>query len=986
MKETPAHGFDRANALVAAMVWLFSFIIYLMTQAATFSLWDCGEFVAVTTILGIPHPPGTPLYVLVGHIFSMLPLFQDPGARINFMSAFCNSVAVMFGYLIGVRILRKWFIGDATKYTRALIYLGAASGALFLGFGRTAWTNGIEAEVYAMSMMLMLAILWLTLIYLDRRGTPSGDRVMLTVVFLAFLGIGVHMTTFLILPVSAIAFILHKDTPTRYWFLLAAVFALVLYLIFAMSQAPEKVPTYVPLVIVLVFYLFYILSFDAIPRPHQIIAAGLTLASLPILSLLHPALKNILSVIAVIGYVATLAYACYLTYRYLAPRGEGAHGNRQNVTAALFVFAGGLMALVLELDVTGYAAYRVVMFALLAVAATFIWRYVRLPILVVLVGVSLVMIGIKPFFYGSLVAIGVTLLLGLAFKARYWVTGLLIIVMAVLGFSVHLYIPIRSSKHPAINENNPSQDLISTIYFLERKQYGMEGMVERMFTRRAHWENQFGSHERMGFWHFFNEQYGLTGPRFFVLFVLGLFGIWEALRRRSQIGILFTILFLVSSIGLVLYMNFADGTQMLHVGRDHLEVRDRDYFFTPGFMLFGLAIGLGIAAFVQFIRESTARFSTGPRRFILVALLLFFALPGNAIARNWFYCDRSENRIPYEYAWDLLHSVKENAVMFTGGDNDTFSLWCLQQAYGVRKDVRVINLALANSKWYMKQARENLGLKLPWTDAQIDNLRPYRLDDGRVFKLQDILGDAIIEYNPDVPVNWSVTVRPSERRYRGHEIDSLLALRGMALYIDTAQSGPSLSADLCQEYFMDSSRFVYSSMADHSFYHREAIRRVTGNVARSIIEAANVLRQAGRFEAARGIVKKGLAIVPGSSRTINVLASLYMETNDIDSIRMMPELYPQADQAEIQLALAQAYRRIDQPELARPILDSLLQARPSWRPALDEMMRLLVQAHDGQAIVQVLRRWLEHNPDDVEIRQALDELMKQLEQGDSVDN
>ena len=111
-----------------------------------------------------------------------------------------------------------------------------------------------------------------------------------------------------------------------------------------------------------------------------------------------------------------------------------------------------------------------------------------------------------------------------------------------MGYSAHLYIPIRSAQHPAINENNPSQSLTATINYIERKQYGSMSMTERMFERRSEWENQFGVHSRMGFWGFFSEQYGLSGTRFVIIFLLGIFGIWELIRRRPREGLMLLLL------------------------------------------------------------------------------------------------------------------------------------------------------------------------------------------------------------------------------------------------------------------------------------------------------------------------------------------------------------------------------------------------------------------------------------------------------------
>jgi len=459
-----------------------------------------------------------------------------------------------------------------------------------------------------MSMMLLMAILWLTLVYCEKRGTAAGERVLLAIVYLAFLGIGVHMTTFLILPACALVFVLKKDAPAGSWFLLAALFVMEFYLIFAFSSRPDEIPYFLPILFVFLFYLFYALSFDRIPREVMLIGAGFALSSLPVVGLLNPSFMGAATLIGIVSFIMLMLYALYILALYYRNRRSKNPVLWQTVVGALFVVVAAFMTALLMSNVKGYAGFLVLSIALLVIVGSIVWRHINLPILIALGSVSLVILGIMPFVYGILLAVVGILFLGLILKLPNWRTALLVVLVAILGFSAHLYIPIRSAQDPYINENNPSQNLTATINFLERKQYGSQSMIERMFERRAEWENQFGAYRRMGFWSFFQEQYGTSGPRFFALFVVGLFGIWEIVRRRKETGLFVVILLLISSVGLVLYMNFADGTRQNPVtGRDYIEVRDRDYFFTPAYMLFGLAIGLGLSGLVQFVRDSIAR-------------------------------------------------------------------------------------------------------------------------------------------------------------------------------------------------------------------------------------------------------------------------------------------------------------------------------------------------------------------------------------------
>ncbi|UCC43750.1 MAG: DUF2723 domain-containing protein [Candidatus Zixiibacteriota bacterium] len=981
MLHTSTHKFDRTNAIIAVAVTTATLVVYTLTKAATVSLWDCGEFIACSVILGIPHPPGTPFYIMVGRIFSLIPIFADVSARLNFLSVLCSSLAALFGYLSIVRLLRPWLGSDGTSYGKALMYLAAASGTLLLAFGRTAWTNAIETEVYGMSMLFMFAIVWLTLIYYEKRGTLAGERILVAIVYLAFLGISVHMTTFLIFPAALIVLVFKKDTPVNHWFILAAWFVVELFLVFALSSRPGELPWYLPIVIVMVIYLFYVLSFEVIPRSLLYIGVGLLISCLPLVALRRPDLAGATGAIATVSFILVLLYSLYI----LAGSRKGPSAKRQDrrrlMVGAAFPLAGAVMVVILLAGIKGYGAFLFITLTLAFVVAVLVWKSIELPILLAVGATSLVIVGLRLALWGTIVAAVAILLLGLLVNMPRWRTALAAVLFAVLGFSTHLFVPIRSAQHPFINENNPSQNTTALVNFLERKQYGSQGMVERMFKRRAEWSNQFGMHRRMGFWQFFDEQFGLSGPKFFLIFVIGLFGMWEIVRRGPPTGLFVLILLLVSTVGLVLYMNFADGTRINPTtGRDYLEVRDRDYFFTAGFMVYGLAIGIGAGALVQFIRDSVRKFSPGIKRLILAACLVLFGLPVYAAAGNWYYCDRSNNYVAYDYAWNLLHSADPNAAFFTGGDNDTFPLWCLQEAYGIRKDVRNVNLSLANTKWYIKQVQDYMGLNLGWTEEEIDSLMPYRLPDGRVFRLQDQVVDAIIKNNPDVPINFSITTTSSSRKFEGRPIDNKLVVSGMKHRYDPEATELRVAVDEAQSYFGDTAQFRYARMADPTFYKNEATLRVIANVANSLSMSAEGAISSGYVDEAKTFLKQALHLRPESGSAVARLASIYAGYGQLDSIRAIETTFPQADRREINLALAKAYRGLDDEARAREILNDLLTASPTWRPALDEMMRSLVKARDVDGMVALLNRWLQFNPGDHQMRQALNDLIRQLEQ------
>jgi len=985
---------DRTHLFVAIGVWLVSLVTYIKTLAPTLSFWDCGEFIAVSAILGIPHPPGAPLYVMIGRIFSIVPFYADISARVNLLSALSSSFAALFCYLSGVRILGSWFGNQMTPFNKFVLYGGAGAGALLAAFGITNWNNSVEAEVYGLAMMIFTAILWITLVYLDKRQTTNGHRLMLLAVYLAFLGISVHMTTFLVLPIVALAFIMKKDAPSFVWFVLAAFVAFELYLIFALSSKPDEVPYYIPVLIVFLVYMFFIFSFEQIRGLYLIVAAGFAISIAPLYAAIYRSVlvasgrteelsgsvAIFLNYLGGISFTGLLLFGIFLLLKYVRLKKEGDVAS-PFLHAAVFILGAGLMSALILIDqLKGYTPFLTLSVILTGILAVVIYRYINWAILIALAGLLLIVLGVMPFAYGTIAAAIVLILAGLIFKLRNWRLGLGILFAGVMGFSSHLFIPIRSAHHPAINENNPSSSIRATINYLERKQYGSQSMIERMFVRRGAWSNQFGDHQRMGFWRFFSEQYAVKGSAFVFPFLIGIFGIWEIVRRGPPKGVVLLLVVLISSVGLVLYMNFADGTRQHPVsGADYLEVRERDYFFTPAYMLFGLCIGLGIAAVILYVRDSLAKALSLLRKSVVGLASLLFLMPVVTVAENYHFCDRSGNYVPYDYGWDLLTSADENAVFFTNGDNDTFPLWCLQEAYGIRKDVRIVNLSLANTDWYIKQLAPNLGLKFSLSGQEIDKLRPFRTREGKVIKIHHQVADKIIDENyNDVPINFSITVGADNRRYRGQSIDSLLSLKGYSWRINPKARHFGVDVEEGYEFFMDPDKFRCRGANDPNVYLDDASDRLARNLANGFSVLADTLRKAQDFERAEMLLMKARTLIPRATDPIQLLAKVYADQSATEKLQNLIDTTIYEPKEALLVILGLSYRRKGDLPRAEGAYNAALTLNPSYRPAFDELMRMYMQNRKYTAIRNGLMRWLQFNPQDQQIREMYQQMEKAI--------
>jgi len=184
----------RTNAIIGLVVFLSVFIIYYITKPVSLSFWDCGEYISCSSILGVPHPPGNPFYILLGKFFTLLPFGLSHAQKVSLLSIFFSCFASLFVYLSIVKLVAIW----ETKQIYA--YIAGVFGALFIAFSQEFWINAIEAEVYGGLSFFIALIIWLTLIWTEKQKNFNYQNILLLIVYLFFLGFSVHQTTLQIAP------------------------------------------------------------------------------------------------------------------------------------------------------------------------------------------------------------------------------------------------------------------------------------------------------------------------------------------------------------------------------------------------------------------------------------------------------------------------------------------------------------------------------------------------------------------------------------------------------------------------------------------------------------------------------------------------------------------------------------------------------------------------------------------------------------------
>src|SRR6266487_2266299 len=373
---------------------------------------------------------------------------------------------------------------------------------------------------------------------------------------------------------------------------------------------------------------------------------------------------------------------------------------------------------------------------------------------------SLGLAGWEPIAVAGVVFAGALVYAIMAGNASFALASLLV---AVVGISVYTYLPIRAAFFPPINEGEPTtwRALWDVIF---RVQYGKPsifdnptqspGLANTGHTLQLYWA-QLVNYAQYFSWQFAHDWSDRLQRVLAVVFAfLGIAGAMRHWRSDRRTAIAMTFLVFTFTLALVFYLNFKYGYSLhSEQGIAAHEVRQRDYFFMVSFALWGIWVAIGLASGLEWVAEQfRLRQPDEVRRWLYGTPLLALALI--PLAGNRLTASRKGETLARDFAYDLLQSVEPYGVLVTAGDNDTFPLWYAQEVEGIRQDVTIVNLSLANTDWYVRQLQRRPlatfdsahapaiyrskpwpkppGKLLDYTDEQVANLQPvYWLDQKR---------------------------------------------------------------------------------------------------------------------------------------------------------------------------------------------------------------------------------------------------------------
>ncbi|MES2747890.1 MAG: DUF2723 domain-containing protein [Bacteroidota bacterium] len=764
-------NFNKWNTVLGWVAFAIALVTFTLTVEPTMSFWDCGEYIATAAKLEVGHPPGAPLFQMLGAFFAMFASSKETIAlMVNMMSVFSSAFTILFMFWSSTILLKK-IISQYTEIDKnnSIVILGSSFvGALAFTFSDSFWYNAVEAEVYAMATLFIALLFWLGLRWEQDMNTPRGNRWLLLISLVIGLSFGVHFMALLTIPaIGFLYFFKNYEKVTVKNFIIANVVIIAILLFIFKLLLP------------------YTLGFFGKTEIFMVNSIGLPFDS-----------GSIIALLLIIAFF-------YFGLRYTKKK-EQAFFNTI-LLCILFVLIGFSTWLMLPIR---------------ANANTPINENKPSDAAEVLAYYNREQYGVNPLFYGPQYT---DTFAGLDEDNPYldkkpnyerdYKTGKYVIVnnyknaeqntddnhktiLPRMWSTDHIENYINLSKPPEFSINpeySEEEELVNIVaefrqayatnkidnegYVAFLKAYGDYLIVEKPSTidNLAYmFEYQFGyMYGRYLLWNFVGRQNDIQGKYdnldgnwisgikfidelhlgsqnnlptdvvnnkgrntyYFLPFIIGLIGLmYHAQRDRKSFYVLLT-LFLFTGLALKIYLN-----------ERPFEPRERDYALVGSFYVFAIWIGFGVYAIYEIVKEKLAPKIASP--LVIGATLL--AVPVLMASQNWDDHDRSDKYTAVAMAKAYLESCEPNAILYTIGDNDTFPLWYAQEIEGVRPDIKICCTSLLMTDWYVDQMKlktySSAGLPISFTHNQyVDGTRDYIVFSEQVknrWNLEDFLNFA----------------------------------------------------------------------------------------------------------------------------------------------------------------------------------------------------------------------------------------------------
>ncbi|MBK7172823.1 MAG: DUF2723 domain-containing protein [Bacteroidales bacterium] len=732
--------FRKLNNLFGWLSFGVAAFVYLSTIEPTASWWDCGEYISTAFKLQVGHPPGAPLFQLIGRFFSLFAFgdLSKVAMMVNIMSALSSAFTILFLFwtitMLGLKFVKE---SEITLGESIAILGSGLVGSLAYTFSDSFWFSAVEGEVYAMSSFFSAIVFWAILKWERVHDQPHSLKWIILIAYLVGLSIGVHLLNLLAIPAIALVFYYRRYSKVTWKGGLIALGISFVILAFIMFWI---IPWTVNLAgkYEIMFVNEFGLPFNSGTVFYFIVLIGAILWSLRFTYKdTHSMVDYILGVVlllllAIFSWVSILALAALVGAYAFYKNGSSSVQYRNQLRS---IFNTAVISIVFIL--IGYSSFFLLVIR--ANANTPINENDPSDAVSLLSYLNREQYGTWPTIYGQYYDTpldeqkpytdGNPIYVRDSKKGKYIITDdrkrsipnydsrfeMLFPRMWSNQKQSHVqaYKSWGKVKGVPIQYTN-DEGKAETLYkptFSENLRFFFNYQVGHMYMRYFMWnfsgrQNDTEGHGgiRYGNWisgipFIDNGRLGdqsnlpesMSSPaknKFFMLpLFLGLLGLYFHFKKQYKGAVVVLMLFFMTGIAIVMYLNITP-----------YQPRERDYAFAGSFYAFAIWIGFGVMAIWDMLKKINEKVIA-----IAVTLICLALVPGIMAKEGWDDHTRANKYSARDFAVNYLESCAPNAILITNGDNDTFPLWYAQEVEGIRTDVRVVNFMLSSGDWYVHQ-------------------------------------------------------------------------------------------------------------------------------------------------------------------------------------------------------------------------------------------------------------------------------------------
>ncbi|HQG36257.1 MAG TPA: DUF2723 domain-containing protein [Bacteroidales bacterium] len=682
--DSSSSTFRRWNTITGWIMFLISSMVYILTVEPTVSFWDCGEFILSAFRLQVGHPPGAPLFIMLGRIATLFAGGDTSKVALamNLFSAISSGFAIMFLFWSITHLVRKAFCNNGIPTGNQIlpVIFSGIIGALAYTFSDTFWFSAVEGELYALSSLMTALVFWCMLKWEDEADEPYSDRWLILIAYLMGLGIGIHRLNLLVLPVLVFIYYFRKYKITTKGVL--KTFALAVFMlwlmVFVLIPGLPRVAGW--------FELFFV---NILGLPYN--SGLLFYVALIIIVLIFGIRYSLKNKKYVLNYVITaITVICigYSSYAMIIIRSSAKPPMNQNDPSNIFSF-------IYYINMEQYES-----------SPKLYGNYYNAPVIEVknkIAGYNKVKGRYEPYYK-----------------------------------PVYDYHKEFKTIFPRMYSSDPDHEAAYKYWGkIKGRRYTVESSAgKRTLVCPTFVENlRFFFRYQIGFmyfryfmWNFSGRQNDIQGngnpihgnwisginfiddarlgdqdklpddlknnpgrnTYFLLPLLLGICGMYWHYKRNKPDFWIVAGFFFMTGLAIIVYLNQYPN-----------QPRERDYAYAGSFYAFSIWIG----ASFMFVYELFRKLIPEKPSSLLSFILLLLAVPLRMASQNWDDHDRSGRYTARDIGENYLMSVDSNAILFTYGDNDSFPLWYVQDVEGVRNDVRVANLSYIQAGWYIEMMR-----------------------------------------------------------------------------------------------------------------------------------------------------------------------------------------------------------------------------------------------------------------------------------------